>query len=370
MGAGLFPENLDGKRGGLVSMDTKKTLLIAAVVAVAAGALAFFWWYLVELRQTAVREPEATPVLVGFSLGTLKEERWVMDRDIFVKRAGELGAEVIVEAANSDADEQLRQAEKLINQGVQVLVVVPQDGELAAEIVNKAHAAGVKVIAYDRLIKNSELDRYVSFDNVEVGRLQARGVLDKVSKGKFAYIGGSETDNNAFLVKQGSMEVLQPLVEAGDIEIVLNTFTPNWQPDLAYKTMKDFLAAGGQVDAVVAANDGTAYGVIRALDEKGLAGKVPVSGQDAELSAVRRLIAGTQTVTVYKPISMLAVKAAEMAVALANGQPDETNNAVNNGAIEVPSYLIAPLAVTSENVDSTVIADGFHDREEVYGLAN
>jgi D-xylose transport system substrate-binding protein len=320
------------------------------------------------IKQSGVIKGE--PVVIGLSLGTLQEERWATDRDLFIERAKKLNATVIVESANSDADKQNTQIENLISQGVKAIVVVPQDGEKVAGIVAKAHQAGVKIIAYDRLIKNSDLDLYISFDNVKVGELEAQGVVSAVGEGNFAYIGGSPTDNNAFLVKEGSMKVLEPKIKSGEIKLVLDKFTPGWKPEEAYKTLKNYLSTGKTVDAVVAANDGTAFGAIQALNEKGLAGKVPVSGQDAELTACQRIIEGTQTVTVYKPISSLAYKAAELAVALARGEKINTNSVTDNGKIDVPSYLLDPISVNKNNMKDTVIKDNFHTYEEVYQNVN
>lgn len=314
-------------------------------------------------------EPKETPVFIGLSLGTLREERWATDRDFIIERAKQLGAVVNVENANSDADKQMEQAEKLINQGVQVLIVVPHDGEKAAAIVERAHKAGVKVIAYDRLIKNSDLDLYVSFDSVKVGRMEAEAVVAVAPKGDYAYVGGAETDNNATLLKNGTMQILQPKVDSGDIKLVVDEFTPNWQPDLAYKTVKNYLATGKKLDGVIAANDGTAFGAIQALKEKGLAGKVPVSGQDAELSACQRLVDGTQTVTVYKPIRSLADQAVNLAIALAKDRAPTVNSVTNNGKIDVPSFMIDPVAVTKDNLMDTVVKDGFHSYDEIYGAS-
>jgi D-xylose transport system substrate-binding protein len=211
------------------------------------------------------------------------------------------------------------------------------------------------------------LDYYVSFDNVKVGESQAQGVLNVVPKGKIAYVGGSETDSNAFLVKEGSFKVLQPLIDKGDIEIVFNEFSKDWKQDVAYTNMKKFLAGGGQVDAVVAANDSTAAGVILALEEVGLAGKVPVSGQDASLGAVKYIVSGKQTVTVYKPIKDLAFKSAEIAVAVTRDEKVVTNSTIKNGTALTPAYLLDVVGVTKANLDATIIKDGFLSRKEVYG---
>ncbi len=306
-------------------------------------------------------------IVIGFSLDTLQEERWQKDRDLFKAKAEALGADVIVQSANSDDAKQINQAENMISQGVNVLVVVPHNAEASAAIVEKAHAAGIKVLSYDRLIKNSDVDLYVSFDNERVGEMQAKAIVEKAPKGKYVYIGGSDTDNNAHLFKQGAFNILQPLIYKGDIKVVYDQWTKDWNPSNALNNMENALTANNnQIDAVVAANDGTAGGVIQALASQGLAGKIPVSGQDAELAACQRVVEGTQTMTVYKPIKKLAEKSAELAIQLAKGETIQTDKTVNNAKIDVPSILLDPIAVTKDNMDATVIADGFHKKEEVY----
>ncbi|MEX2414526.1 MAG: D-xylose ABC transporter substrate-binding protein [Paenibacillaceae bacterium] len=306
-------------------------------------------------------------IVIGFSMATLQEERWQKDRDFFVAAVEKLGAEVNVQAANNDDAKQISQAESLISQGVDVLVVVPNNAEATAAIVEKAHAAGIKVIAYDRLIKNSDLDLYVSFDNERVGEMQATAITKLVPKGKYVYIGGADTDNNAHLFKKGAFNILQPLIDSGDIEVVYDQFTKEWNPANALANMENALTANSnKIDAVVAANDGTAGGVIQALASQGLDGKVPVSGQDAELAAAQRIVEGTQTMTVYKPIKALAEEVADIAVKMANGETINTDKVINNGKIDVPSILLDPVAVDKTNIDATLIADGFHTKEDVY----
>lgn len=306
-------------------------------------------------------------IVIGFSMDTLKEERWQRDKELFEAKVKELGAEVKTLAANGDDAAQLSQAEQLISEGVDVLVVVPHNAEASAAIVEKAHKEGIPVISYDRLIKNADVDYYVSFDNVRVGEMQAQAIVEKAPKGNYVYIGGADTDNNAHLFRQGAMNVLKPLEEKGDIKIVYDQFSKDWKPEEALKNMENALTANNNnIQAVVAANDGTAGGVIQALAAQGLAGKVPVSGQDAELAALQRIVEGTQTMTVYKPIKAIATKAAEMAVALAKGEKIETNQTVSNGKIDVPSVLLDPIAVTKDNVVDTVIKDGYHKLEDVF----
>lgn len=305
-------------------------------------------------------------IVIGLSLDTLKEERWQKDRDIFSEKVKELGGEVKVLAANGDDAVQLSQAEQLISQGVDVLVVVAHNAEATAPIVEKAHKEGIKVIAYDRLINNAEVDYYISFDNVRVGELQAQAVIDQAPKGNIVYIGGADTDNNAHMFKTGAMNILKPLEEKGDIKIVYDQFSKDWKPEEALKNMENALTSvKNDVQGVVAANDGTAGGAIQALTAQGMAGKIPVSGQDADLAAVQRIAEGTQQMTVYKPIKSIATKAAEMAMSAAKGEDIATETTVYNGKFDVPSVLLDPMPVSKDEL-SILIEDGFHKLEDVY----
>lgn len=304
---------------------------------------------------------------IGFSMDTLEEERWLRDRDLFKASAENLGAKVTIMAASGDDALQMVQAEQLIQLGVDVLVVVPHNAEATAAIVAKAHDAGIKVISYDRLIKNADLDLYVSFDNEKVGELQAEAIIKLVPKGKYVYIGGAETDNNAHLFKKGVFNVLQPLIEKGDITVVYDQWTRNWLPTNALENMRSAIESNNRdIDAVIAANDATAGSATNVLAAYGMLGKIPVAGQDAELAAVKRIVDGTQTMTVYKPINILAEAAAELAVKMAKGEDMGADRKVNNGKIQVPSVLLSPIAVDKENVEETVIADGFHAYEDVF----
>lgn len=305
---------------------------------------------------------------IGFSMDTLEEERWPRDRDLFKEAVEALGAEVVIREAKGDDTLQIVQAETLISEGVDLLVIVPHNAEAVATIVNKAHSAGIKVISYDRLVKNSSVDLYISFDNELVGELQARAITKLVPKGKYVYIGGANTDNNAHLFKKGVFNVLQPFIDRGDIQIVYDQWTENWTPENAFANMEAALEINNnEIDAVIAANDATAGGVIKALEAQGLAGKIPVAGQDAELAAAQRIVQGTQTMTIYKPIKTLAYEAARAAIEMAEGETVTTNRKINNGKLEIPSLLLAPIAVDKNNIDDTIIADGFHLRDEVYG---
>lgn len=304
---------------------------------------------------------------IGFSMDTLEEERWARDRDLFKEAVMALGAEVVIREAKGDDTLQIVQAETLISEGIDLLVIVPHNAEAVATIVSKAHSAGIKVISYDRLVNNSSVDLYISFDNELVGELQAQNITKLVPKGKYVYIGGANTDNNAHLVKKGVFNVLQSFIDRGDIQIVYDQWTENWTPENARANMEAALKINNnEIDAVIAANDATAGGVIKALEAQGLAGKIPVAGQDADLAAAQRIVEGTQTMTIYKPINTLAYEAARAAIKMAKGETIATDRKINNGKLEIPSLLLTPIAVDKNNIDETIIADGFHLRNEVY----
>lgn len=318
-------------------------------------------------NQTSTDPDAPKKIKVGLSMDTLKEERWQKDRDIFVRRAEELGAEVIVQSADGKDETQLTQVENMLTQGIDVLVIIPHNAEVAARMVEAANKQNVPVVSYDRLIKNSAVDLYISFDNEKVGEMQARYLVERAPKGNYILIGGAPTDNNAKMFRDGQMRVLQPYVDRNEIKIVADHWAKDWLPDEALKHTENALTQNADnVVAVLASNDATAGGSIQALDKVGLASKVFVSGQDADLAALQRIVAGKQSMTIYKPVSVLAVQAAEAAVALAKRQKVETTSKVNNGKIDVPSILLEPIMVNRDNLDATVIKDGFHKRENVY----
>jgi D-xylose transport system substrate-binding protein len=304
-------------------------------------------------------------IVIGLSLADLKEERWQRDRDFFVARAEALGATVIVQDASGDPNAQLRQADGLLAKGVQVLVVVPKNADAARPIVLNARAKGVKVISYDRLIADAPVDLYLSFDNVKVGEIQARAILERAPKGNYLILKGDPADKNSDMIHQGHLNVLQPHIDAGTIKIAVIQSCDKWLRSEALRITADALQKH-KIDAIVASNDGTASGAIAALEAKGLAGKIPVSGQDADLVAVQNVWKGLQAVTVYKPIQKLAEVAAEQAVKAAKGEALDAGSAkLKNGGYEVPTLFLEPIAVTKDNIMSTVVADGFHIEAEV-----
>ncbi|HEY4012796.1 MAG TPA: substrate-binding domain-containing protein [Polyangiaceae bacterium] len=313
----------------------------------------------------------AEHVLVGLSMDTLKEARWQRDRDMMVARAKALGAEVLVQSANGDDARQISDVVGLLTRHVDVLIVIAHDGKAMAKAVGLAHEAGVPVLAYDRLIVDSNVDAYVSFDNVRVGALQAKYVVDHLAtpgKGKIVRVLGSKTDHNAVLVKKGQDEVLAPYLERGDIRIIHEDWADDWKPENAKKIVNAAISVHGHdFEAVLASSDGTASGAVQALSEEGLAGKVLVTGQDAELVACQRVVGGTQSMTVYKPLRHLADSAMELAVQLSTKHVIVAKQSVYNGKVDVPAVLLDVVVATRENMMETVVGDGFFTRQEVYG---
>ncbi|MGC4064605.1 MAG: substrate-binding domain-containing protein [Polyangiaceae bacterium] len=349
-------------------MSSRNVLLVVSLVlSVIIGMV----WSRGTGSVTAAGSPASGPakdgkIRIGLSLDTLKEARWQRDRDLFVARAKTLGAEVSVQSANSDDTVQMRDCESLIASRVDVLVIAPHDGLAMAKAVEKAKAAGIPVIAYDRLIRNADIDVYTSFDNVEVGRMQSRYLVERLrGKGNIVRIYGAPTDNNARLFKAGQDEVLKPYIERGDITVVHEDWAEDWKPENAKRITSAAITKGARFVAVLASNDGTAGGAIQALEEEKLT-DVLVTGQDAELPACQRIAAGTQAMTIYKPLGRLASDAAELAVKLARREVAIVNGSVENGKKTVPALLVPVLAVDAKNLLETIVKDGFHPYDDVY----
>jgi len=279
--------------------------------------------------------------------------------------------------ANNNAATQQNQADAALTKGACILVVDPNDSEQAAVIVQQAKQSGVPVIAYDRLIQDPDLAYYVSFDNKRVGELQGQYIVDQLNAGNFGLqeganlvmINGSQTDNNALLFREGAIEKLQPLVDSGDLNLVFDQYTPNWDNARAQSLMEGVLTKeSNNVQIAYVANDGMANTVIAALRTQGLNGEVLVTGQDATLTGIQNILTGDQAMTVYKPIIEEARATARLVAALSNGE--DTSSIVNGtteviGGAQIPSVLATPIIVDRTNVEQTVIADGFLSKEEI-----
>jgi D-xylose transport system substrate-binding protein len=308
---------------------------------------------------------EDDKVRIGVCFDSFVIERWQRDRDVFVSMAKEQGAEVNVQNANGDIEQQKKQIDYFIKEGMDVIVIICIDSDSLKDSVKKAKEEGIKIIAYDRLITNSDVDLYISFDNEKVGELMADSIVNAgVSGGKVIKICGSPTDNNVHMVDKGFDNVMK----AENIEILDTIYADGWRAEIASDYMYNHIDLVKEADAIMCGNDDLASKVVHALSEKRLAGKKLVVGQDADLEACQRIVEGTQLSTIYKPIEKLAQQAAVCAVKLGKNEPLDENDlsTINDGAYDVPYFRIEPIVVTEKNMNEIIIGSGFHLKEEVY----
>ncbi|WP_374629537.1 D-xylose ABC transporter substrate-binding protein [Pannonibacter indicus] len=302
---------------------------------------------------------QAQDVVVGVSWSNFQEERWKTDEGAIKAALEAAGAKYIAADAQSSSAKQLSDIEALIAQGATALVILAQDAQAIGPAVQAAADEGIPVVAYDRLIEDARAF-YLTFDNVEVGRMQAREVLKAAPEGNYVMIKGSSTDPNADFLRGGQQEVLQEAIDAGKVKIVGEAYTDGWLPANAQRNMEQILTANdNKVDAVVASNDGTAGGAVAALAAQGMEG-IPVSGQDGDHAALNRIAKGTQTVSVWKDSRELGKTAAEIAVALAKGgdlgSVEGAAQWTSPAGTEMTARFLAPVAITKDNLNVVVDA--------------
>lgn len=305
---------------------------------------------------------------IGFAMDTLKEERWVRDRDAFEAHCKKMDVDCVITVADNRAEKQANDVDNLLTQGVDAIVIAPSNSTQAASMVEKAKAKGVPVISYDRLINSDQIDLYISHQVPVIGRKIAEYALAKVPEGNYVMVYGASTDNNAVIMKKEQLDVLKAAVDSGKIKIVADNFTPDWKPEEALKMAENALTQNGDnIQAFVVSNDGMAGGVVSALANKGLAGKVLVTGQDAALDGLQRIAEGKQTMTIYKAIIPLASQAVEAAIKLAKKEPLTTTPFMNDTLKkEIPAILLEVTVVDKDNLMTTVIKDGYAKYEDVY----
>lgn len=308
---------------------------------------------------------EEEKIQIGMSFDSFVIERWQRDRDVFVSVAKELGAEVNVQNANGVVEEQKKQIDYFIQKGMDVIVIIAIDPDSLRESVKKAKDAGIKVLSYDRLIDDADVDLYISFDNEMVGEMMARALLDAgVGGGNVVMIGGSPTDNNVPLVEGAFKRV----ISKHRVGILDSVHADNWRAEEAAAYIYANPLKIAQADAIMCGNDDLATQAVRALAETRQAGDILVVGQDADLAACQRIVEGTQVMTVYKPVERLATRAAEEAVALAKGEKIAGDDVtlIDSGAYRVPYIGLEPISVNRDNIDEVIIGSGFHLKEDVY----
>ena len=308
---------------------------------------------------------EEEKIQIGMSFDSFVIERWQRDRDVFVSVAKELGAEVNVQNANGVVEEQKKQIDYFIKKGMDVIVIIAIDPASLQDSVKKAKDAGIRVVAYDRLINDADIDLYISFDNEMVGDMMARALVKEgIAGGNVVMIGGSLTDNNVPMVEGAFKKVMAE----NNVTILDSIHADNWRAEAAATYIYSNTVKVAQTDAIMCGNDDLATQAVRALAERRQAGNILVVGQDADLAACQRIVEGTQVMTVYKPVERLATRAAEEAVALAKGEEitGDDVTVIESGAYQVPYIGLEPVSVNRDNIDEVIIGSGFHLKEDVY----
>lgn len=340
-------------------MDIKRGIAIILFVVLTIGCIGCGT---VTETNKEPEDGERAKVQIGLSIDSFLIERWQRERDLFVSKAEELGAEVNVQNANGDVNEQIKQIDYFIDKGVDVIVVVAIDDIALKDVITKAKKAGTKVVAYDRMLRDTGADLYITFDNEKVGELMGQYIVKCIGKsGTVIQIKGSPTDNNVAMVQSGFEKALYNT----DINIDYAKYSDGWLAENGFNYTNEYLSTGKIPDAIMCGNDNLAAQAIIALNERRLGGRVCVVGQDADLEACQRIVEGTQYMTVFKPVEMLAQNAAQMAVDMANGVPLNIKDTINDGKYDIPYVGFEPVAVTKENMDE-IITGKYHQRNEIY----
>ncbi len=321
-------------------------------------------------NQTAAANKDPNrKIKIGFSMATVKEERWQRDRAAFDAHCKKMNVECEISVADNSKEKQLNDVDNLLTKKIDVLVIAPDDATQAASMVEKAKAQNVPVISYDRLINSDKIDLYISHQVPVIGKKIAEYALSKVPKGNYVMVYGDEADNNALIMKKAMLEVLKPAVDRGDIKIVSEQSAKGWRKEEALKIVENALTQNNNnIAAIVASNDGTAGGAVQALITQNLTGKVLVTGQDAQIDALQSIAEGKQTMTIYKPIIPLANAAVESAIKLAKNEPLTEAKPFRNDTLgkDVPSILLEVTTVDKDNLITTVIKDGYSKFEDIY----
>lgn len=340
-------------------MDIKRYLRVALVVILTlciTGCSS-------KVSETTVKnEEKSDKIQIGLSIDSLLIERWQRERDLFISKAEELGAEVNVQNANGEVEEQIKQLEYFIEKKMDVIVVIAIDDYAIKDVITRAKKEGIKIIAYDRMLRGSGADLYISIDNEKVGELMGQYIKKNIGNtGHIIQIKGSPTDYNVMMVQSG----FEKIIDSTDIEIDYAEYCEGWLSEYAFDYTNEYLKSGEVPDAIMCGNDSLAASAIRALNERRLGGQVCVVGQDADLEACQRIVEGTQYMTVFKPVEKLAKRAAEMAVDMANDVPLGVKDTINDGTYDIPYEGFDPVAVTKDNMDQ-VITGKYHQKNEIY----
>lgn len=353
-----------------MKLNMKKSIIIVLLLTLSSLLIMIAYeaniYIKAEKNDITAITPTEKPIKIGFSLGTLKEDRWIKDSELLQAKAAKYGVELIVLNANNDDKDQIDQVKYLIKQDIDVLMIVPTDFKSAAQAVTLAKDKMIPIISYDRLVQNANVDLYISFDNFMVGQLMAQRLVEDENITNLLIINGALSDNNTSLIKQGYDSILNPYIKQGRIDIIEEYWADNWLKEKAFEYTETLLKEGFDIDAILAGNDSLAEGAFEALSEYRLSGDVGLVGQDADLTACQRIVEGNQLMTVYKPIDELVNVAIQMGIKLAKGEKIETNTTIYDGSFDVKCIFLNPIPVDKSNIDDTIVKDGFHLKTDIY----
>lgn len=354
--------------GGYVMHRRNRFIIFSSILVVLIGVIVVLNFSLQQKQSEPRRSMyvEDGKPIIGLSFDAVVIERWQKDINILKTKAEELGFDVKTVIAYESNEKQVEQIRTLVNEGAVAIFILPHDKDGLAEVIAEAKRRGVIIIAYDRLISNANVDAYVSFDNLKVGELMAKALVDKVPKGNYVIINGSPSDHNAFMFNDGYYKILQPYIDRGDIKIIKETWANNWNEDFAIDTVASVLDSGETIDAIIGANDRLAEGAISVLSEYGLVGKVYVVGHDADIRACQLIVEDKQLMTVYKPIKNLAEGSVELVYAMLNNEQLKSKETINDGKYDVPYLKFGVIAVDKSNMKDTIVKDLFHTEEDIY----
>ena len=303
---------------------------------------------------------------IGILFGTYEATRWDLEKNYLEEKINSLGGELITKITEGDELKQFAQAKELIDAGVDVLIIIAVNGNTAASIVRDAHKKGIKVIAYDKLIQNSELDFFVTFSGEKAGELMAEYSVNKIPKGNYVLLYGDRTDVNAVKIHNGVRTVLQPLIDKGDIKIIYEGFTSQWATkNASYNTDKIIEFSNTKIDVIIATFNSVTYGAEEAVKKHSLENNILVVGHDPDLKVCKDILNGKDILAVHKTVKSIAYKTAEIAMIFANNEDTQTNDFVYNGRINVPSIILSPVVINKNNIDKIVFDEGFIKKEDV-----
>lgn len=350
---------------GMKRLWKRKNVLRMALTAALLTTAALFGSCGTEEKPEVVEEEtERDTVQIGLSFDSYVIERWIRERDVFVSAAMELGAEVNVQNANGDVQEQIEQIEYFIQKQMDVIAVISGDCSALTDVIKRAKEAGIKIVSYDRLIENANCDLYISFDNEQVGRLMGESLIENIPEGGDIFmIQGPTSDGNVAAIRKGFEETL----EGSNLNVVYEVNCDGWISEYAFNYVEEGLKKYPYIKGIMCGNDDLATQVFRALSEERKAGKVILTGQDGDLMACQRVVEGTQQMTAFKSVEEEARLAAKYCVLLGRGEElSDVVKTINDGTYNIPYKELQPVAVTKENIDEVIINKGFHAREDVY----